>query len=61
MHTLICKNLPSLWLKGVWDPQLSVEFLTPIAITIKVCPGAFGLERCRANRCQATPENHQTC
>ena len=55
------KKSPSLWLKGVWDPELSsyVLFLTPIAMTIRVCPGAFGLELCPANRTQAASEIDQ--
>ena len=57
------KNSPSLWLKGVWDPRLSfcVLFLTPIAMTIRVCPGAFGLELGRPNRNQATTEIYPKC
>ena len=39
--------------------SLGVGILTPIAMAIRVLPGAFGLELCRPNRCQATHENHQ--
>ena len=39
--------------------SLGVGILTPIAMTIRVCPGAFGLELCRPNLPQATPEIYQ--
>ena len=49
-----------LWPKGVWDPGLSFVFLIPIAMTIRVLPGAFGLELCPPNRNQATPQIYKT-
>ena len=45
--------------QSVWEPQLSFVFVTPIAMTIRVLPGAFGLELCRANLPQATLEMNQ--
>ena len=38
--------------------SLGVGILTPIAMTIRVCPEPFGLELCRVNLPQATLENH---
>ena len=40
--------------QSVWDPQLSFVFLTPIAMAIRILPGAFGLELCPLNRNQPT-------
>ena len=47
---------PGLWPKGVRDPLLRCCFLIPIAMTIRVLPGAFCLEPCPLNRCQTTHE-----
>ena len=57
-HALII-NSPGPWPQGVWDQELSFVLLNSIAMTIKVLPGAFGLELCPANRCQTTPQIYQ--
>ena len=47
--------------QSVWDPELSFVCLKPIAMAIRILPGALGLELCRVNRNQATlkfDQNH---
>ena len=39
--------------------SLSVGVLKPITMTIRICPGAFGVELCPVNRNQEAPEIYQ--